>query len=508
MVIKKALEKREHWASKAAFIFAAIGSAIGLGNIWRFPRICAQNGGSAFLIAYVVALFATGIPILILELSMGQTAQKATPGSFIRAGKKYEWLGWCVVGVGFMITTYYAVIMGWCANYFVFSFNQAWGSNPKDFFFNEFLKISDATKLPGGWGALSGIILIGTIISWVAIMACIWKGVNTVSKVVYYTVGIPWLLLIIFVIRGFTLEGAGDGLRYYLMIGKDTLPYLWRAKTWLNAFTQVFFSLSIGFGIMFAYGSFMDPKANIVKNAFIIAICDSLTAFVGGLAVFAALGHLSIPGDGGTGIPISSWMNSSLGICFIAYPTLINNLPVAFIFGPLFFLMLLTLAVDSAFSLVEAGVSPMEDKFGWKHRKALLVVCTIGFILGIPHLFQSGIYSFDTLDNWMNQFGLAGACLIECIVFGYIYKARRVRDDLQSRGDRLGKWWSVSIMVISPIVILFLIGSEVVARWKESYEGYGRMTEFYFGWMALIFIGVMALILTVLPGKREKSGSQ
>jgi len=130
---------REHWDSSTAFVLAAIGSAIGLGNVWRFPRICAENGGFAFLIAFVIALFTAGIPILILELAMGKRTQKATPGAFRFVGTKFEWFGWCIVGVGFLITCYYAVIMSWCWNYTVFSIGKVWGSEPKAFFFGDFL---------------------------------------------------------------------------------------------------------------------------------------------------------------------------------------------------------------------------------------------------------------------------------------------------------------------------------------------------------------------------------
>jgi len=495
------IEKREHWSSRSAFIFASIGSAIGLGNIWRFPRICAENGGAAFLIAYVVALFTTGIPILILELAVGQKVQQATPGCFKKVKKNFEWIGWCIVGVGFMITTYYAVIMGWGCNYFIFSFTREWGAAPREFFYSTFLKTSPASALPGGWGKLSIPILIGTIVSWVFIIGCIWKGVKTVSKVVYFTVLAPWALLIIFVIRGITLPGAMDGLKYYLFL-KAQSGYLLKASTWLNAYTQVFFSLSIGFGIMFAYGSFMNPKTSIVKNAFIIGISDSLTAFVGGLAVFCALGYLATPEGGG--IAIESWMGSSLGICFVAYPTLINKLPLAGLFGPLFFLMLLTLAVDSAFSLVEAAIAPVEDKFKWRHKKAMFIVCALAFVLGFPHMFQSGLYWFDTLDNFMNQFGLAGACLIECIILGYVYRASKIRKDLkQNPENRLGIWWEWMILYISPLVLIFLIGHEVLERIKKSYEGYPRSVEFFGGWFVMILIAVVALIMTLLKTKTQ-----
>ncbi len=502
----KARGKREHWASRGAFVFAAIGSAVGLGNIWRFPRICAENGGAAFLVAYIVALFVTGIPILILELTAGRHYQQATSGCFREVGKKYEWIGWCIVGVGFLITTYYAVVMSWCCNYFVFGATQTWGTAPKDFFFNSFLKISDPALLPAGWGRFSVPILIGTVVSWGAIIGCLWKGVNSVSKVVYYTVFIPWVLLVIFVIRGLSLPGASEGLKYYLMLGKDSLPYLWRAKTWLSAFTQVFFSLSIGFGILFAYGSYIDFKGNIVKSAFIIGIADSLTAIVGGFAVFAALGYLATPEAGG--IPIKDWMESSLSICFVAYPILINKIPLGWLFGPLFFMMLLTLAIDSAFSLVEASVAPLRDKFGGRYRKWLFLVSGLSFMLSLPHMFQSGLFWFDILDNFANQFGLAIACLMECIIFGYIFGADNMRLWLKGEGEHLGKWWSIMIRYVSPVILVYLISNELIARIRSPYGGYPRKAEFLAGWMVLALVIVAGVVLSLLKGAGEKRGAQ
>ncbi len=490
---------REHWTSRTAFVFAAIGSAIGLGNVWRFPRICAENGGFAFLIAFVVGLITTGIPLLVLELAMGERTQKSAPGAFRAAGRKLEFFGWVVVGIGFVITCYYAVVMSWCWSYVGFSVTLAWGDAPRDFFFNSFLNLSDPAMLPGGWGDFSTPILIGSALSWIAIIACIWKGVQSVSKVVYLTVLLPWLLLLVFVVRGVTLEGAGEGLSYYLLPKGDWWRFLLMPSTWINAYTQVFFSLSIGFGIMFAYGSFLDRETDIVKNALLIGISDSLTAFVAGLAVFSCLGHLSTPEAGG--IPISDWMNSSLGIAFIAYPKLISLIAGGTILGPLFFLMLLLLAIDSAFSLVEASVASLEDKFGWSHHKSMSAVCVLGFLLGLPFMFQSGLFWFDTVDRFMNHQGLVWACLLECIVFGHLYGARRIRNELlEHRENHIGPSWEIMVRYVSPVVLICLLGWELWERYQGSYEGYGRRVEFLGGWLVLIVIVLVALILTVMKG--------
>ena len=506
------VEKREHWSSKQAFVLAAIGSAIGLGNVWRFPRICAQNGGFAFLIAYVICLFAIGIPILILELSMGKRTQRSTPGAFRFVHPKLEWFGWMVIGVGFIITVYYAVVMSWCCNYTIFATHNAWGGDTEGFFKGTFLKVSGAVLPktfggilnPEGWQNFSWRIFLGSVVSWAAIVGCIWKGVKSVSKVVYVTVVLPWLLLAIFVIRGVTLPGAWDGLSYYLSPKGEFLGYIRNPATWGAAVSQVFFSISVGFGIMFAYGSFLDKKTNVVRNSFIIAISDALTAMIAGLAVFGCLGYLSPAGGGVT--PISAWEDSSLGIAFVAYPKLISAIPGGAILGPLFFLMLLFLAIDSAFSLVEGGTMAYEDKFGWSHHRAMVLTCGAGFLLGVPLMFTTGLYWFDIIDHWMNSFGLMIACLIECIVFGYIYKSWNVRSDLLRYHDqKLGPWFDVLIMGVAPLAILGLIANEVYLRYKGSYEGYGRTAEFYGGWLMLILIGVGATVFTLLRSKKKRA---
>jgi NSS family neurotransmitter:Na+ symporter len=187
---------------------------------------------------------------------------------------------------------------------------------------------------------------LGLIISWIWIVFSVWKGAKTVSKVVYFTVLVPWLLLIVFVVRGITLPGAMDGLAYYLT---PDFSKLLNPGVWLAAYTQIFFSLSVGFGIMIAYSSFLPRKTDLVNNAFIVGFADALTAFVGGLAVFGGLGyHAHILGKS-----VGELGNiAGPGLAFVTYPAIISNLPLAPFFGVLFFLMLLTLAIDSAFSMV------------------------------------------------------------------------------------------------------------------------------------------------------------
>lgn len=486
------MEERGQWENRTSFVLAAIGSAIGLGNIWRFPYICANNGGGAFLIAFVIALITAGIPILILELSVGHKFQKAASGSFASIHPKYEALGWMLIGIGFVIVCYYAAVMSWAFKYLWDAFTLAWGENTSDFFFKDTLGL---TSGPFEFGGIKTPLLIGLILTWMAIIACVWKGPETVGKVVYATVLIPWLILIVLVIRGVTLDGAGIGLAYYL---KPTFSKLISGRVWLAAYTQVFFSLSIGFAIMIAYGSYLPKKTQLVTNAYIVAIADSLTALIGGLAVFGALGYLSNQ----TGTPITELKASGPGLAFVVYPTIINNLPVLnTLFGVLFFLMLLTLGIDSAFSLLEGVTCGIRDKFGWSHKKTNLTVSAVAFLFGLLFVSGAGLYWLDIVDYFMNFFGLALACLIECIVIGWVFKTTRLMSHVNSMpGMKIGKVWEIMIKFVAPLVLFALLVTEVVARFKAPYEGYPRGAELIGVAVMFVFIPVAAVILTELKG--------
>lgn len=557
---------REVWSSKNAFVLAAIGSAIGLGNIWRFPYVTFENGGGAFLVAYFVCLFLAGIPLLMLELSMGHQTKQAAPGAFAKLRPRMQWFGWFTVGVGFVIVTYYAIIMAWSVNYTWEAATLGWQKNqgeyanmeyaveptelsnmevlvpvpsrlvgttytdpidqqeylvqeqgsflvawegslyamsslanantfmasPGDFFFNDFLGL---TSEPWDMGKFRWPLLVGFIISWVWIVASVWKGTKTVGKVVYYTVFIPWGLLVLFIIRGMTLPGAGAGLSFYLT---PVWEKLLSADIWLAAISQVFFSLSVGFAIMIAYGSFLPKKTNIAGYAIIIGIADALTAFCGGLAVFSALGYQATK----MGVPVTEVAQSGPGLAFVAYPHIISNLPGARVFGVLFFLMLLTLAVDSAFSLLEAATSSVKDKWKLSHKKANLTVGGLCFLFGLPMLTGSGLYMLDIADHFMNSFGLTIAVLVETIMIGWVIGAEKQREYISRHSSfRLGQWWSICIRWLIPMSIIWMLFSEIADR-AVPYGSFGlRSQEFIFGWLIILILPIAGDVLANARGR-------
>ncbi len=359
-------------------------------------------------------------------------------------------------------------------------------ASPADFFYNDFLGLTSET-----WdiGTFRWPLLIGFVISWVWIVASVWKGTKTVSKVVYYTVFIPWGLLILFIIRGLTLPGAEAGISFYLT---PVWSRLLSADIWLAAISQVFFSLSVGFAIMIAYGSFLPKKTNLAGYAILIGVADALTAFCGGLAVFSALGYQATK----MGVHITEVAQAGPGLAFVAYPHIIGNLPGARIFGVLFFLMLLTLAVDSAFSLLEAATSAVKDKWNTSHRKANLTVGGLSFILGLPMLTGAGLYILDIADHFMNSFGLTLVVLVETVMIGWSIGAENQRKYIsRNSAFRLGRWWNICIRWLIPMGIIWMLFDEISSR-AVPYGTFGlRSQEFIFGWLLMILLPILGDIL-------------
>ena len=488
----------EQWSSKKTFILATIGSAIGLGNIWRFPFKCYENGGSSFLIAYVIALLIAGVPAIMMELSLGHKYRLSAPYALSKWKKGTQWVGWWAVLISFLVVCYYMVIMAWALNYSVFATDLSWGNEPGDFFFNQYLHISDG---PFHLGSVQLPVLIALLISWVFVLLSIWKGAKTVSKVVYLTVVLPWVLLLVFVYKGVTLPGAHLGLIYYLKPHFETLA---DPKVWMAAFGQVFYSLSIGFGIMMAYARSLPKGSDVIGSALIIALADAATAFIGGFAVFGCLGYYAQA----SGQAVSEVLKGGVGLAFVTYPTIINSLPASWLFGVMFFLMLLTLAVDSAFSLVEALANGLVDKFGWKHRKAIISIAVLGIAIGLIFTTQAGLYWLDIVDRWLEFFGVAVIVLLECFIVSWLGKADKLRKYANSFSDiKFARWWDILVKFLIPAVLIALIISDGLNLYKNGYGDYPKKALLIGGWIPVFLLPVIAIIIGS-SSKKEKIEEQ
>ena len=334
------------------------------------------------------------------------------------------------------------------------------------------------------------MIALGLVLTWIAIVASIWKGAKTVGKVVYFTVIIPWFILLVFVVRGVTLPGALEGLKYYLTPNFDALL---NYRVWLHAYSQVFFSLTIGFGVQITYASFLPRESDVVNNAFLVSLADAATAFVGGFAVFATLGYYSFQ----TGLPVSEVVQTGPQLAFVTYPTIIRLLPFgSVIFGVLFFLMILTLGIDSAFSLVEAGAASLIDKFNLKRIHVNIGFALVAGVIGLIYTTKSGLFWLDIVDYFMNNFGLLVVGILMCIAVGWFYKYEEMREYANSKSDfTIGKWWDFCIRYFTPVVVGALFITNVVDRVKSAYGGYARIAEFLGGWLVIIGFVIVAVIL-------------
>jgi NSS family neurotransmitter:Na+ symporter len=485
-------EVRERWTSRSSFIIASIGAAIGLGNVWRFPYITYENGGGAFLIPYFIALLTAGVPLMILEYGLGRRMQTGAPTAFAKVRKGAEWVGWLSLMVVMLIFLYYPVIMAWCVDYLTYAFNLGWGSNATHFFENEFLQLS------GGPGILGGIrwpIVVGLAVVWLAIYLCLFKGLKALSKIVFYTVITPWIILVIMVIRGLTLPGALEGLKYYLT---PNFSALLNPQVWLAAYGQIFFTLSLAMGTMIVYSSYLPKKSDIANNAFIVSLANCGTSFFAGFAVFSILGYLAQA----MGVAVPDVTVSGFGLAFITYPTAIRLLPfIPAFFGILFFLLLLTLGIDSAFSQIEPFVAGFTDKWGFKKKWVLPIVCVCGFLIGIVFTTRGGYYWLDIVDYFNSSFGLTLVGLLECIIIGYVYKAQKAREYVNAVSDfHVGKWWDICIMIITPVILIISIVLSIVKLVQNGYGGYpGWATGI--GVAITISIIVASFVLMWIKGK-------
>ncbi|OIO80848.1 sodium-dependent transporter [Candidatus Pacearchaeota archaeon CG1_02_32_132] len=457
---------RERWKSRTTFLFAAIGSAVGLGNLWRFPYITYKYGGGAFLIPYIIALLLIGIPLLLLEFALGQKFQKGAVKSLEAIHPKLGGAGVLALLSGFVIVTYYVAIMAWSLVYFIYSFNKdlPWKGNAHDFFFNNVL---GSTGSVSHIGSVNWTLLIALFFVWVAIYFIIRKGVLSVGKVVAITVPLPIVLLAILLIRGITLPGALDGMMAFI---RPDFGALMNPEIWLAAISQVFFSFSLGFGVMIAYASFNNKSQNVSGDSYITGFADAAISFFAGFVVFSILGYMAFA----SGLAISDVVASGPGLAFVVFPEALTLLPWAWLFSALFFLTLLSLGIDSAFSIVEAINTTIGDRYKKPNRpKIAFFTCLACFLIGILFVTGAGLYLLDIVDHFIINYGLATAGLLECIAVGWVYGAKNLREFVNGTcGCNLGVWWDYAIKFVIPIALIFLIGFQLYTDITVPYEGY------------------------------------
>ncbi|MFP4066672.1 MAG: sodium-dependent transporter [Spirochaetaceae bacterium] len=480
--------QKEQWGSRVGFILAAVGSAIGLGNIWRFPYQAFDNGGGAFLIPYFIALITAGIPIIIMEFAMGHKMKGGAPLTFAKMNRKFEWLGWWQSLISFVIAVYYVVIIGWAISYFFFSFSLAWSGDPPAFFTGEYLQLTEGAFDLGGirWSIFATVVL-AWIISFFALFAGVKQGIERANKIF-----IPLLIvmLLIILIRGITLPGAADGLE---MLFKPDFSKILDGGVWVAAYGQIFFTLSIAFAIMITYSSYLPDDADIVNNGFMTALLNSGFSMLAGIAVFSIVGYLTHQAGGELPEDLSG-----VFLAFATIPAAINELPtMSVLVGLLFFLALTFAGLSSFISINEVVVRSLSDKLNAPRRKVVVWYTVIAALVSLIFTTGAGLYILDIVDYFINQFGIAIAGLAEVIVIGYMFKLADVRDHANATSDfRVGGWWNFMIKIVTPIVLGISVIQNFVKNFQENYAGYETIQVVLLGWLVAALAVVIGIAIS------------
>lgn len=436
---------RGQWSSKIGFIFAAAGSAIGLGNIWRFPYVVGENGGAAFVLLYVFFVVVIGLPYMFAELALGRSVQRNPVGAIeaIKPGSTWKGVGYLGVLTGLGILSFYGIIAGWTVGYI---YKMIVGN-------------------PGGFGEFIADpwLVIGLFAFFIFITALIVHGgvsggIEKWSKIL---MPIFFILLVGLIIYSVSLDGAEKGLSFYLMPDFSKIT----GKTMLAALGQAFFSLSLGMGLMITYGSYVSKKENLVSSGIYIALFDTMIAVMAGLIIFPALFAMGKSPEAGP------------TLVFVVFPELFVNMPGGLVVGSLFFILLSVAALTSTISLLEVPVAYVVDEKKMNRKTVVWIVAFVAFIIGLPSALSNGASEYFTHFGWIPErltkpdflshmsfifgdFSLAFGAFVLSIFIGWVWGAEKAADELEGESAlfKNGRaFWIFMIRYFIPLVIFVIL---------------------------------------------------
>ena len=503
------MSERQRWGSKLGFVLAASGSAIGLGNIVFFSANAYTFGAGAFYLPYLLALFLIGIPVLIAELGLGGITQRGFPASMAQvAGKKGEFIGWWGLLNSAFIMMYYITILAWVCGMFVGAAGGLWkeGSSVPAF------GIEQMANPAGYFFAMisSSWVIALVVIVWGLNLLICRRGVTTIEPVVKVFIPLMWIFMIILIVRGVTLPHGEEGV---FLLFTPNFSVMNDPAVWQGAFSQIFFSLTLGFGVMTAYASYLPKDADQTNNGLVIACLNCGFEFVAGIAVFALLFAFAI-------VPQAS----TLAMMFFVVPEGIAAMPKGVtVFGLLFFALLLMAGLSSAISLIEAVVTAIIDKFRWSRTKTLIVTGSVGVMGSVAFAFPIvvdrqlasngtvGLSLLDLIDHWAFSHGLLIVGLVECLVLGWVLPVEKIRGYLNARSKiRLPGVFDWLIKLVIPAVLASILAHSVWDKIQNGIYGHDMTLDWagflpwfaFLGW--LLGTTVVAWILTHKEGAAQE----
>lgn len=488
---------REQWTGQVGFIVAAIGSAVGLGNIWRFPGVAYENGGGAFLVPYLVALLTAGIPILFLDYAIGHRFRGSAPTAFRRISRPFEALGWFQVMISFVIAVYYTAVIAWAISFFVYSFDLRWGDDPAGFFTGDYLRLAD----PGVSLEVVPSVLVPLVAVWVVTIAVlaagVARGVQRANMVFLPLLVVAFLVL---VVRALFLDGAAEGLNALFTPDWGALG---DPNVWIAAYSQIFFSLSIAFGIMVTYASYRKRRANLTSPGLVVAFSNSSFEILAGIGVFATLGFLAT--RQGVGVGELEGISGPI-LSFVTFPAIVSEMPGGPFFGALFFFSLAMAGFTSLLSILQVVSAGFQEKFGWNPRQAAVRVGVVCAVVSVA-LFSTttGLIALDTADQWANNIGIVASAVLTCVLVLWVRRrGSELRYHLNAVSTfRVGAWWQVLVALLAPLVLGYMLVSRIVTLLVDGYEGYPGWYLALFGWGTVAFIVAGALVLTAVRWRRS-----
>ncbi len=486
---------KEHneWSSNLSFILAMIGSAVGLGNIWRYPYVLYSNGGGAFYIPYLTAILVLALPFLILEYGVGYNFKSSFAKGITNINSKFQYFGWFLPVVVFIMTIYYSTIIGWDGIYFILSFFKGWGSDPNAFLATNVLHTSaDLGDITTFVPIVAISMLACWFIVWLISHRKVSSGLSNVSKVF---IPLLFFIMAIIVVFSLTLPGAGIGLNELF---KPDWSLLGNFSIWMAAFGQIFFSLSLGMGISFTFASYTKDDIDLVSSTLYVIIGNSLFENFAALGVFSILGYMSLQ----SGVPVSEIVTQGTGLIFVVYPTVFNILgPVALILGPLFFLTVYISGITSMLSSFEVFSSSVQNKFNLSRKNAVTILCIVGALLSMVFATAPGEFLVTVTDEFVNDISLVISVFIECLIFSWVFNMEKLVEFFNSSSKvlKIGNWWILIIRYVVLIVLIVIwLGGVYEIIISET------MGHLIILMLLSIFSLIMSLIFTKLPARTDK----